>query len=91
MDAELKSKLLELTIGEVLSIINQPSKQVAPSWSRYTIGKLDAYLTPVTNSRGYAIEYSLHLPDGILCNIKEIDDVENCIKEINAIIMKYQK
>jgi len=91
MDAELKSKLLELTIGEVLGIINQPSKPVGTSWSRYTIGKLDAFFTPVTNSRGKVIEYSLHLPEGILCNIIKIEDLENCIKEINAIITKYQK
>jgi hypothetical protein len=91
MDSELKSKLMELTVGEVLELFSITPKQKVQPWNRYTIGKLDASLTTISDSRNNIIEYRIIVPEGILCHIKSKDSAESCIKEINIIINKYQK
>ncbi len=90
MDNELKSRILGLTLGEILELMTEKSNKKQP-WSRLTIGKLDADIYAITNVNRTLVEFSVNVPSGVLCNIKKIEDVESCLKEINSIIAKYQK
>ena len=91
MNNELKQQLLKLTIEEILELIISEPKQEASPWGRFTIGKLDASINTITNVGHQIVEFSVDIPKGTLCHIKKIEDVESCLKEINAIITKYQK
>lgn len=92
MDNELKEKLLNLTLHEILQLTqNLTSVQMSPG-RRFTLGKLDASVTPIMNAKGNVVlEYRIDMPQGPLCHIVKWEDVEKFIKELNLLIAKYQK
>lgn len=92
MNNETKEALLNITLRELLELIEKKPEETKSAFNRRTIGKIDCFVNPVHNSTGkHIIEYEVCLPKGILCNIKEWEDVEKLVKEINSVIIKYQR
>ena len=91
MNNELKEQLLKLTIKEILELISKEPRPKTNPRGRYTIGKLDASVNSITDASRTIVEYSVDIPEGTLCHIKRIEDIESCIKELNIVITKYQK
>ena len=91
---EFKKELLKLTLEEVIKIYEEErTKRKLATATRYTLGKLDVLVTfSATNQYRHITEYSITVPEGILCYVKTntADTVEKMIREINEIITKYQ-
>jgi hypothetical protein len=91
MNNETKEALLNTTLKELLELIENKPTESKSSFLRFTIGKLDCFISPVYNSRKTVDEYEICLPKGILCNVRDWADGEKLVKELNSVIVKYQK
>jgi hypothetical protein len=91
MSPEIKEALKNLSVKELIEILQDSDISKSNSFSRFTIGKLDCQISGVINERKKITEYEIKIPKGVLCNVWQWNDAENMIKEINNIIIKYQK
>ena len=95
MTPELKEQLSNLTLNEVLELLKNNkqslSNDVTNHYKRHTLGRLDIFANSIAGPNRNIIEYSINVPEGILCYIKNSDNIEPFVKELNAIISKYQK
>jgi hypothetical protein len=99
MNPDIKEQLLKLTLQDILQLLQEKntieSKNINPNVRR-TLGKIEVIIRSVTYSPGNKniAEYELVLPgDHVLMRIDNnlSNNVEQCIKELNEVIHKYQK
>lgn len=91
MSPEIKEALKNISLKELIELLQENDINKSNPFFRFTIGKLDCQISRVFNEKNKIAEYEIRVPKGILCNIREWDDAEKMIKEINNIIIKYQK
>jgi hypothetical protein len=107
MNNDFKNQLLNLTIQELFDLIKNKAEisNPLPIYSdvttlRYTLGKLDATTREVIKTvewgkerkpMNVVAEYEIVLSSGTLCFIKEKNDIELLLKELNLVIAKFQK
>ena len=96
MTEELKQELSKIPFWELINFYegeknNMVKAEHKSATRRHTIGKLNAFAKPsFVDKYNHILEYSVEVSEGILCYVK-MDSLEKMLKEINEVIVKYQK
>ena len=96
MNTEIKEQLLNLTIKDIVDLIKKDTveseKKIVKYVGNRTLGKLDVFISSNSNYTGNKVyDYNIHVPEGILCYIEDMNKLTEFLKELNAVITKYQK